>query len=137
MDDVQLISEIILPSDYGMLLDLKDSYLTLELHPAHRKYCRFLDPSTGQHLQWRTVSYGIAEAPRICTKLLRPLIALLKQVGIRCMIYINDTLLLHLDRLQLARSMVVTLNLLQLQACLNVKTTKCNFHPSQCFQCLG
>jgi hypothetical protein len=137
MDDVQLISEIILPGDYGTLLDLKDAYLTLGLHPAHRKYCRFRDPSTGQSLQWRTVSFGIAEAPRICTKLLRPLIALLKQVGIRCMIYIDDILLLHQDRLQLARIMVVTLKLLQLQAGLNVKTTKYNFHPSQRFQCLG
>ncbi len=71
MDDVQLISEIILPGDYGMLLDLKDAYLTLRPHPAHRKYCRFRDPETGQRLQWRTVSFGIAEAPRICTKLLR------------------------------------------------------------------
>jgi hypothetical protein len=137
MDDVQLISEIILPGDYGMLLDLKDAYLTLGLHPAHRKYCRFRDPATGQRLQWRTVSFGIAEAPRICTKLLRPLIAILKQLGIRCMIYIDDILLLHQDRLQLARSMVVTLSLLQRQAGLNVKTSKCSFHPSQRFQCLG
>ena len=137
MDDVQLISEIILPGDYGMLLDLKDAYLTLGLHPFHRKYCRFRDPSTGQRLQWRTVSFGVAEAPRICTKLLRPLLAILKQIGIRCIIYIDDILLLHQDRIQLARSMVVTLSLLQLQAGLNVKTTKCAFHPSQRFQCLG
>jgi hypothetical protein len=51
MDDVQLISEIILPGVFGMLLDLKDAYLTLGLHPAHRKYCRFRDPATGQRLQ--------------------------------------------------------------------------------------
>jgi hypothetical protein len=137
MDDVQLISEIILPGDYGMLLDLKDAYLTLGLHPSHRKYCRFRDPSTGERLQWRTVSFGVAEAPRICTKLLRPLLAILKQMGIRCIIYIEDILLLHQDRIQLARSMVVTLSLLQLQVGLNVKTTKCAFHPSQRFQCLG
>ncbi len=58
-------------------------------------------------------------------------------MGIRCIIYIDDILLLHQDRIQLARSMVVTLSLLQLQAGLNVKTTKCAFHPSQRFQCLG
>ena len=46
MDDVQLISEIIIPGDFGMLLDLKDAYLTLGLHPSHRKYCRFRDPRT-------------------------------------------------------------------------------------------
>jgi hypothetical protein len=111
--------------------------ITFTLHPSHRKYCRFRDPSTGERLQWRTVSFGVAEAPRICTKLLRPLLAILKQLGIRCIIYIDDILLLHQDRIQLARSMVVTLSLLQLQAGLNVKTTKCAFHPSQRFQCLG
>jgi hypothetical protein len=137
MDDVQLISEIIIPGDFGMLLDLKDAYFTLGLHPSHRKYCRFRDPLTRQRLQWRTVSFGISEAPRLCTKLLRPLIARLKQIGIRCIIYIDDILLLHQDRIQLARSMAVTLDLLQQQAGLNVKTSKCSFRPSQRFQCLG
>jgi hypothetical protein len=79
MNDTQLIAETIQPGDYGMLVDLKDAYLTLGLHPSHRNYCRFRHPSTGQRLQWRTVSFGIAEAPRLCTKLLRPLMAILKQ----------------------------------------------------------
>ena len=137
MDDVQLIAELIQPGDFGMMVDLKDAYLTLGLHPSHRKYCRFRNPETGQRLQWRTVSFGISEAPRICTKLLRPLMAILKQLGIRCMIYIDDILLLHQDRIQLARSMAVALDLLQRQVGLNLKTSKCSFHPSQRFQCLG
>jgi hypothetical protein len=137
MDDNQLIAETIQPGDYGMLVDLKDAYLTLGLHPSHRKYCRFRHPQTGRRLQWRTVSFGIAEAPRICTKLLRSLMALIKQMGMRCIIYIDDILLLHQDALQLARSMAVTINLLQRQAGLNLKTSKCSFRPLQRFQCLG
>jgi hypothetical protein len=133
MDDVQLISELIQPGDFGMLVDLKDAYLTLCLHPSHRKYCRFRDPSTRQRLQWRTVSFGISEAPRLCTKLLRLLISMLKQLGIRCIIYIDDILVLHQDRLALARSMAVALDMLQQQAGLNLKTSKCSFHPSQRF----
>jgi hypothetical protein len=121
MDDTQLIAETIQQGDYGMLVDLKDAYLTLGLHPSHTKYCRFRHPRTGRRLQWRTVSFGIAEAPRICTKLLRPLMAILKQLGIRCIIYIDDILLLHQDALQLARSMAVAINLLQQQAGLNLK----------------
>jgi hypothetical protein len=106
MDDTQLIAETIQPGDYGMFVDLKDAYLTLGLHPSHRKYCRFRHPQTGRRMQWRTVSFGIVEAPRICTKLLRPLMAILKQLGIRCILYIDDILLLHQDAIQLARSMV-------------------------------
>ena len=137
MDDTQLIAETIQPGDYGMLVDLKDAYLTLGLHPSHRKYCRFRHPQTGRRMQWRTVSFGIAEAPRLCTKLLRPLMAILKQLGIRCIIYIDDILLLHQDAIQLARSMAVAINLLQQQAGLNLKTSKCSFRPLQRFQCLG
>jgi hypothetical protein len=137
MDDTQLIAETIQRGDYGMLVDLKDAYLTLGLHPSHRKYCRFRHPRTGRRLQWRTVSFGISEAPRICTKLLRPLMAILKQLGIRCIIYIDDILLLHQDALQLARSMAVAINLLQHQAGLNLKTSKYSFRPLQRFQCLG
>jgi hypothetical protein len=120
-----------------MLVNLKDAYLTLGLHPSHRKYCRFRNPVTGQRLQWKTVSFGISEAPRLCTKLLRPLVSLLKQLGIRCIIYIDNILLLNQDRLLLMRNMAVALDLLQRQAGLNLKTSKCSFHPSQRFQCLG
>ncbi len=63
--------------------------------------------------------------------------ALIKQINIRCIIYIDDILLLRQDAFQLARSMAVTINLLQRQAGLNLKTSKCSFRPPQRFQCLG
>ena len=138
MDTVQTVAELIQPHDYGMLCDLiKDCYLTMGLHPSQRKYCRFRSPSSGQRLQWRTVSFGMSEAPRLCTKLLRPLIGLLKQLGIRCMLYIDDLLLLHQDRVQLARGMAVAMSLLQTEVGLNIKTSRCLFAPLQQFQCLG
>ena len=71
MEGVQQVAELIQVKDFGMLIDLKDCYLTLGLHPAHRKYCRFrgLD---GRRFQWKTVSFGTVEAPQLCTRLLRP-----------------------------------------------------------------
>ena len=79
MDTVQTVAELIQPNDFGMLCDLKDCYLTMGLHPSQRKYCRFRSPASGQRLQWRTVSFGMSEAPRMCTKLLRPLLGLLTE----------------------------------------------------------
>jgi hypothetical protein len=64
--------------------------------------------------------------------------AIFKQLGIRCIIYIDDILVLHQDALQLARSMAIAINLLQQQAGLNLKTSKCSCRPLiQRFQCLG
>jgi hypothetical protein len=79
----------------------------------------------------------MSEAPRICTKLLRPLMGRLKQLGIRCVLYIDDLLILHQDRTTLARGMAVAMNLLQTQVGLNLKTSKCSFRPSRQFTCLG
>jgi hypothetical protein len=137
MDGVQQVAGLIQPNDFGMLVDLKDAYLTMGLHPSQRKYCRFRSPDDGQRLQWTTVSFGMSEAPRICTKLLRPLVGLLKQIGIRCLIYIDDLLLLDQDRDRLARGMAIAMDLLQQQVGLQLKTSKCCFRPLMSFQCLG
>ena len=137
MDTLQSVADCIQPGDFGMLVDLTDCYLTMGLHPSQRKYCRFRHPSTGRRMQWKTISFGMSEAPRICTKLLRPLIGLLKQLGVRCVLYIDDLLILHQDRTTLARGMAVAMHLLQNQVGLNLKTSKCSFRPSREFTCLG
>jgi hypothetical protein len=137
MDTLQTVAESIQPNDFGMLVDLTDCYLTLGLHPSQRKYCRFRHPANGRRFQWRTISFGMSEAPRICTKLLRPLMGLLKQLGIRWVLYIDDLLILHQDRTKLARGMAIAMNLLQSQMGLNLKTSKCCFRPSHQFLCLG
>jgi hypothetical protein len=93
MDTLQSVADCIQRDDFGMLVDLTDCYLTMGLHPSQRKYCRFRHPGTGRRMQWKTVSFGMSEAPRICTKLLRPLMGLLKRLGVRCVLYIDDLLL--------------------------------------------
>ena len=137
MEGVQEIAEMIQQGDYGMLVDLKDAYLTLGLHPSHRKYCRFRCPKTHVRYQWKTVSFGTSEAPRICTKILRPLIGILKSLGIRCLIYIDDLLLIDQDPVRLARAMAIAMELLQGQVGLQLKLSKGNLYPSQIFTCLG
>ena len=137
MDTLQSVADCIQRNDFGMLVDLTDCYLTMGLHPSQRKYCRFRHPGTGRRMQWKTVSFGMSEAPRICTKLLRPLIGLLKRLGVRCVLYIDDLLLLHQDRTTLARGMAVAMHLLQSQVGLNLKTSKCSFRPCREFTCLG
>ena len=137
MEGVQEVAELIQQGDYGMLVDLKDAYLTLGLHPSHRKYCRFRCPRTKVRYQWKTVSFGTSEAPRICTKIIRPLIRILKSLGIRCLIYIDDLLLLDQDPVRLGKAMAIAMNLLQNQVGLQLKLSKGNLFPSQEFTCLG
>ena len=137
MEGVKEVAELIQPQDFGMLVDLKDAYLTLGLHPSHRKYCRFRCPQSKVRYQWKTVSFGTSEAPKLCTKIIRPLIKILKSLGIRCIIYIDDLLLLDQDPVRLGKAMAIAMDLLQKQVGLQLKLSKGNLLPSQLFTCLG
>ena len=136
MEGVQQVAELNQPNDFAMLVDLKDCHLTMGVHPGQRRHCRFRAPD-GTRYQWKTVSFGMSEAPQICTKLLRPLIKIVKGLGIRCLIYIDDLLILHQDRIQLAKSMAIAMELFQDQVGLQLKISKGQWVPSQVFTCLG
>jgi hypothetical protein len=58
---------------------------------------------------------------------------MLKSLGARCLIYIDDLLLLDQDPVRLSRAM----ELLQQQVGLQLKLSKGNLCPSQKFTCLG
>ena len=136
MEGVGQVSTLTQPHDYGMLLDLKDCYLTMGLHPAQLQYCRFRCLE-GKRWQWKTISFGTAEAPQIYTKVLRPIIRILKSLGVRYLIYIDDLLCLDQDPLRLAWSMALALELLQGEIGLQIEISKAQWSPSQDFTCLG
>ena len=136
MEGVQQVAELIQKDDFGMLIDLKDAYLTLGLHPAQRKYCRFRSPD-GKRYQWKVVSFGTSEAPKICTKIMKPLVQILKSLGIRCLIYIDDILILDQNKYRLAAAMALAMELFQSEVGLQLKISKGQLCPSQVFQCLG
>ena len=73
-------------------IDLKDAYLSVHIHESSQKYLCF---------QWRNRSFafpglpfGLNTAPRIFTKLLRPVAAYLRKRGIRIIVYLHDFLIL-------------------------------------------
>ena len=73
-------------------VDLKDAYLTVPIHLQDRKFLRF---SWEQEVfQFRSLPFGLASAPRTFTKLLRPLLALLRSQGLRMVVFLDDILLM-------------------------------------------
>ena len=136
MEGIQQVAELIQLGDFATLVDLKDCYLTLGLHPAHRKYCRFRSPDNKRY-QWKTVSFGTAEAPQICTKILKPLVRILKSMNVRCLIYIDDLIVLDQDMTRCARAMGIAMQLFQTECGLQLKLSKGQLTPSQVFVMLG
>ena len=96
MEGLHTLKGLLRRDDWMTSIDVADAYSNVLLHPEHRQYTRFV--WRGVHYQFRAVCFGIASAPRMFTKLLRPVVALLRAAGIRSVIYLDDLLILALTR---------------------------------------
>jgi len=56
----------------------------------------------GEMFEFQCLPFGLISAPRVFTKLMKPVMAVLRRQGIQCMIFIDDILLLSQSREELA-----------------------------------
>ena len=92
MEDIRTLKDIIRPRDYMAKLDLKDAYFFVPVADNDRKYLRF--EWAGRAYECTCLPFGLTSAPWIFTKLFRPVLAYLRQRGVRCLMYLDDKLLL-------------------------------------------
>ena len=105
-----MLKDILKKGDYMVKIDLKDAYLTVPIWQNHQKYLRFLWRDS--LLEFACLPFGLASAPRVFTKLLKPVVAILRQGGIRLIVYLDDILLMAPSAEQVLQHAASTLNLL-------------------------
>ena len=66
-----------------------------------------------ESFQFTCLPFSLSSAPRVFTKVLRPIIAFLRRKGVRCVIYIDDILLMHQDKDKLAEITASAVRLLE------------------------
>ena len=71
-------------------IDLKDAYLTVRIWHKHQKYLRFLWKDN--MWEFACLPFGLASALMVFTELLKPVVAVLRQMGLRKIIYLDDIL---------------------------------------------
>ena len=69
-------------------LDLKDAYFCIPLHKEYRKFVRF--QWDGKLYEFLCLCFNLGPAPRIFTKLLKGLLAVLRRLNMLIIIYIDD-----------------------------------------------
>ena len=81
MEGIHMLRDLLTPNDFMAKIDLKDAYFTVPIWKGHQKFLRFLWKGT----QWEfaCLPFGIASTPRVFTKILKPVISLLRKQGIR------------------------------------------------------
>ena len=109
MEGLHLLPSLMLQGDWMAKLDLKDAYLQVPIHPDHYQFLQF--QWEGKTYQFKCLPFGLSAAPRVFTKLQKPVVGLLRQIGVRMIIYLDDILLLHqsLDLLEILVSQVCQL----------------------------
>lgn len=92
MEDLSIVASQLEEDDEAMTLDLDHAYHHVEIYPAHRKYFGF--EWQGRYYVWNVLGFGLTHAPLAFTKLLRPVVAHLRRLGLRVNLYLDDWLIL-------------------------------------------
>ncbi len=134
MEGIHMLKDLLKKGDYLVKIDLKDAYLTVPIWHKHQKYLRFLWKDN--MWEFACLPFGLASAPRVFTKLLKPVVAVLRQMGLRIIIYLDDILIMSKSYDLALTHASTALNLLEGLGFV-VNYEKSCLEPSQIIEFLG
>ena len=134
MEGIHTLKDIIKPQDWMAKVDLKDAYFTVPIHTNQRKYLRFVVKET--MYEFNCLPFGLSSAPWVFTKTLKPVAALLREMGVRLIVYIDDILILAETKERVEEHVDALVYLLE---CLGfiINRKKSVLTPSQVIEYLG
>jgi len=90
MEDVRTVFRLIERGDSLIKIDLGKPYFSIAIHPDFRKFLRF--SFHGYLYEFRCLPFGLAVAPRLFTKILKPVFGILRAEGHRSVTFVGDFL---------------------------------------------
>jgi len=96
MENIQMALNLITKGDYMISIDLKDAYFNIPIFAPHRKYLRFIWKD--QRYEFTCLPFGYSLAPRVFTKVLKPIISHLRLNGLKIVIFFFFLLLIASSR---------------------------------------
>ena len=134
MENLVTLKSLLNKGDYMINLDLTDAYLTVPMHPDSRKFLRFL--LGNKTYEFTAMPFGLNVAPRLFTKIMKPVVASLRSQGVRLIIYLDDILIIASSIETLNRHKTLAISLLESLGFL-INYEKSNLTPSQQIVFLG
>ena len=115
-------------------LDLKDAYLQVPIHQEHQCLLQF--HWERKTYQFVCLPFGLTSAPRVFTKILKPVVGALRQKEIRLIIYLDDILIMHQEKEHLMQLTSLVCKMFEALG-LIVSITKSQLTPTQKIEFLG
>lgn len=134
IEDLRTAVKLMSKNYFLATIDMKDAYFLINMNSTSRKYLRFIWGE--KTYQFNVLPFGINTAPYIFTKLLKPVVKLLRSAGYLSTIYLDDILLIGRSYNECANNVNVTLNLLQALGFI-INWEKSNLTPSTSCKFLG
>ena len=92
METIRYAIQLVRLNCFMASIDLKDAYFSVPIAKEHRKFLRF--QWQNKLYEFTCLPFGLACAPRVFTKVMKPLVASLRQRGFESCDYIDDSLLI-------------------------------------------
>ena len=92
MEGLHTLKDLLKTGDWMTKVDLKDAYFMIPIHSSDRSALCFQVQS--RHYQYTCLPFGLSCAPWVFTKTLKPVLTLLRELGVRLVAYIDDVLVL-------------------------------------------
>lgn len=134
LEDIRTALKLVSRDCYIATLDLKDAYFLINIHPDSRRYLRFIIDE--KLYEFNVLPFGICTAPFIFTKLMKPVIKLLRSCGFISSIYLDDLFLVGYTHHECLQNIETTQKLLQALGFV-INEEKSNKIPSRSCKYLG
>ena len=92
MEGIHVLKDLLRAGYWMAKEDLKDAYFMLPIREEDRVFLKF--SLKDQTYRLKCLPFGLACAPWVFTKTLKPVAAQLRQLGVQLMVYIDDILIL-------------------------------------------
>ena len=92
MEGIHMLKDLLEQGDFMAKIHLKDIYFAVPISKPDKKYLRFRWKS--QTYQFNCLPFGLSCIPWVFTKITKAVAAVLKEMGVRLIMYIDDTLIM-------------------------------------------
>ncbi|KAN0025830.1 hypothetical protein ACTFIU_000093 [Dictyostelium citrinum] len=110
MEGIKNLPSMVKQGYYMVKLDIKKAYLHVLVDPHYRDL--FLFVWKGVHYRWKTMPFGLSTTPRIFTKLLRPVLRMLRELNVSVIAYLDDLLIVGSTKEECLSNLDKTMKLL-------------------------
>lgn len=111
LEDLRAACRLLTPGMYMGTIDLKDAYFLIPVHSKFRKFLHFI--FNNQLYEFTCLPFGLSSSPVVFTKLMKPVMSILRSQGFLSIIYLDDILCLGETNQQCHDNIQATYNLLE------------------------